>query len=181
MDIRRLTVRDAAPYRALMLDGYRRHSDAFTATVEERGPLSLAWWEARIADEWVVGAWVEEALVGVAGLVVEPRPRSRHKAKLFGMYVDAAYARRGIGARLVAAVLDEAATRPGLRIVQLTVTEGNRSAQALYERAGFVVFGIEPEAIATDDGYLAKVHMWLDLARRTKAASAGRREETSVA
>ena len=104
--IGRLVVDDAAAYRRLMLDGYRMHPDAFTATVDERGGLPLAWWEARIADEFVVGAWDDGALVGVAGLVGESRPKTRHKATLFGMYVGAAHAGRGIGRRLVR---DEAA------------------------------------------------------------------------
>ena len=180
MDIRRLAARDAEPYRALMLDGYAKHPDAFTASVEERGPLPLAWWTNRIEREFVVGAWQASRLVGVAGLVAEARPRTRHKASLYGMYVDAAFSRRGLGERLVRTVLDEAAARGGLRVVQLTLTEGNRAAQALYERCGFAVFGVEPYAIATQTGHLSKVHMWIDLAALARTIGA-RASETSDA
>jgi len=172
MEIRRLVVRDAERYRSLMIEGYDRHPDAFTASVAERGPLPVAWWENRIEQEFVVGAWYDARLVGVAGLVAETRPKTRHKSTLYGMYVDAAFARRGIGERLVVAILDEARRHASLRVVQLTVTEGNRPAQALYERCGFVPFGIEPYAIAVDGGYRSKVHMWIDLATRAQRARA---------
>jgi ribosomal protein S18 acetylase RimI-like enzyme len=180
MEIRRLVGRDAACYRSLMLDGYGRHPDAFTATVAERGPLPMAWWANRIEQEFVVGAWQATRLVGVAGLVAESRPKTRHKATLYGMYVDPAFARQGIGARLVDAVLDEAVRKASLRVVQLTVTEGNRPAQALYERCGFVPFGIEPHAIAMDGRHLSKVHMWIDLATRAEPVR-GRDAATSHA
>ena len=36
----------------------------------------------------------------------------------------------------------------------------NRPAVALYESCGFQTFGVEPMAIATPQGLLAKVHMW---------------------
>jgi ribosomal protein S18 acetylase RimI-like enzyme len=181
LEIRRLVVSDAAPYRALLLDGYASHPDAFTASVAERGGLPLAWWESRIGTECVFGAWHGDRLVGVAGFVGEKRPKTRHKATLYGMYVDAGFGRRGIGERLVIAILDQATDEQALRIMRLTVTDGNRPAQALYERCGFVVFGVEPYAITTDDGYAAKVHMWLDLAARAKARHSTPSREASNA
>jgi ribosomal protein S18 acetylase RimI-like enzyme len=181
MEIRRLALSDAAPYRALMLDGYAAHPEAFVASVAERGPLPLAWWESRIDTECVFGAWTGDRLVGVAGFVGETRPKTRHKATLYGMYVDVGFTRRGIGERLVVTILDQATMQQPLRIMQLTVTDGNRPAQALYERCGFVAFGVEPYAITTDNGYVAKVHMWLDLATRAKAQRSTSSRETSNA
>ena len=48
----------------------------------------------------------------------------------------------------------------GLKVVQLTVTEGNAAAQTLYEHCGFVSFGVEPFAVALGSIFLSKVHMW---------------------
>lgn len=50
-----------------------------------------------------------------------------------------------------------------MRLVQLTVTEGNDAAQKLYEDCGFRRFGVEPLAIAVGPEMFAKVHMWCDL------------------
>ncbi|MDQ0071619.1 RimJ/RimL family protein N-acetyltransferase [Variovorax boronicumulans] len=167
--VRRLTAADAAAYRAVMLDAYATHPSAFTSTVGEREGLPLSWWEKRLGAEAnamsvVYGAFDDNGvLVGAAGLSVEDRERARHKATLFGMSVMASARRAGFGRRLVQAVLDHARSHGGLRLVQLTVTEGNAAAQTLYERCGFQVFGVEPLAMAFDGGLLAKVHMWCDL------------------
>jgi RimJ/RimL family protein N-acetyltransferase len=60
-------------------------------------------------------------------------------------------------------VLAQARERAGVRLVQLTVTDGNTAAQALYERCGFIRFGLEPLAVAVGAQFVSKVHMWCDL------------------
>ena len=162
--IRRLTPADVEVYRSLMLEAYDRHPDAFTSTAAERAPLPLSWWEKRVspepdADERVLGAFSDQGLVGVAGLSFDKGTKVRHKAKLFGMYVQENQRGQNLGRRLVEAVLAEARKRPGVRLVQLTVTQGNLAAEGLYRRCGFETFGIEKMAMALGDGFVGKVHM----------------------
>ncbi|MEM1116016.1 MAG: GNAT family N-acetyltransferase [Bacteroidota bacterium] len=163
--IRRLVPDHAARYRALMLAAYAEAGGAFTSTVAERETLPLAWWESRLSNdpeavERVLGAFVDGDLVGVAGLRRARRLRTRHKATLFGMVVQPAHRGRGIGRALVEAVLGEAASEPGVLVVQLTVTEANAAARRLYEACGFAAFGTEPFAIRLGDGFASKVHLW---------------------
>lgn len=160
----------ATEYRELMLGAYARHPDAFTSSAAERAQLPLTWWEARLresptASEVVLGAVVDGQLAGVAGLDFEAREKARHKAGLFGMYVAPGFRQHGLGRQLVEAALAYARARPGVRVVQLTVTEGNHAAEDLYVRCGFQRFGVEPMAVSLDGAYLAKVHMWCDLGR----------------
>lgn len=148
-----------------MLDAYEQHPDAFTSSVAERAALPMTWWQSRVGDdpqanEVVFGGFEASRLIGVAGLSFETREKARHKATLFGMYVPAAFRQRGVGRALVRAVLEHAASRRGVGIVQLTVTEGNVPARSLYEELGFVAFGIEPFAVAVGGSFVAKVHMW---------------------
>lgn len=109
----------------------------------------------------VVGAFTGEHLVGVAGLRPETRPRTAHKAVLFGMAVRPEARGRGVGRALVEAVVAHARARPGTHVVTLTVTEGNAPAERLYAACGFRAFGTEPLALRTDAGLAAKVHLWL--------------------
>ncbi|WP_431276390.1 N-acetyltransferase family protein [Variovorax ureilyticus] len=169
MTIRRLLPADAEAYRALMLEGYARHPDAFTSTATEREALPLSWWEKRLdaspaAEQVVFGVFVGDVLAGAAGLQFQAREKARHKADLFGMYVVPSARGAGFGRQLVLALLDEAAAREGVRVVQLTVTEGNAAAQTLYAHCGFTPFGVEPFAVALGGVYLSKVHMWCAVA-----------------
>ncbi|MGX1176635.1 N-acetyltransferase family protein [Pseudomonas sp. R151218B TE3479] len=165
MNIRRLRAGDALVYRELMLQAYALHPQAFTSSVGERAKLPINWWESRLGSrlDVLLGAFVEQELVGIVGLALEPREKARHKALLFGMYVADAHRHRGLGYQLVQAALDEARRHTFLRLVQLTVTAGNDPALKLYQRCGFVLYGLEPMAIRVGDEYLDKIHMWLEL------------------
>ena len=164
----RLSADHAGAYRALMLEAYARHPDAFTSSVAEREALALSWWQARLAggeqaNEVVFGAFHKGELAGVVGLSFDTREKARHKATLFGMFVPAQHRKLGLGRLLVDAALDCARGRPGVRQVLLTVTQGNASAQALYARCGFESFGVEPDAVALGSTFVSKVHMWRKL------------------
>lgn len=170
MNIQRLGPTWAPAYRQLMLDAYARHPEAFTSSPEERAALPLDWWERRLqeddqAQELVWGATRGAELLGVVGLGRETREKVRHKATLFGLYVPDRYRRLGIAKGLLDELLTHAQGLPGLWVVQLTVTEGNDAALALYRQAGFNLFGSEPLAIAVGDGLLTKLHLWCDLDR----------------
>lgn len=184
--LRRLAPADASAYRALMLNAYEREPDAFTSTAAERAVLPRAWWESRLSSDaaaWeiVMGAFRGPHLVGAVGLTFELRTKVRHKVTLFGMYVSPVARKTGIGRLLVEASLALAAGRAGIRVVQLTVTQGNVAAIALYEGCGFKEFGVEPMAILAGDRSLSKVHMWYDIPQTGRprcdpsGASGGRR------
>jgi len=165
MSIQRLNQRHAAQYRALMLEAYGLHPEAFTSSVAERATMPLAWWESRLTSDLdlVLGAFEGDNLVGIVGLAFEPQEKARHKATLFGMYVSAASRHIGLGYQLVQAALAEARAREGLKLIQLTVTAGNDAALTLYQRCGFVQFGLEPLAVRVGVEYFDKIHMWREL------------------
>jgi ribosomal protein S18 acetylase RimI-like enzyme len=168
MLIERLSPCHAGGYRALMLEAYAAHPDAFTSSVAERERLPLTWWEARLsadpaAKELVLGAFEGTELVAVVGLSFEQREKVRHKAALFGTYVRPPWRARGLGRQLVQSALTHARQRASVKLVQLTVTETNAPAVALYESCGFLRFGVEPLAVAVGSEYVTKLHLWYRL------------------
>ena len=163
--IRRLAPADASLHRALMLEAYALTPEAFTSSVAEREGLPVQWWAARMSDdpnapELVCGAFFGQELIGAAGLAIERRERTSHKATLFGMYIRPGFRGRGIGRLLVEHVLRHAGSTGRIEIVQLTVSEENHSAINLYASCGFVAFGAEPMAVKLGNSYITKVHMW---------------------
>lgn len=170
MWIERLNAGHALDYRALMLEAYDLHPQAFTSSLRERAAMPLSWWESRLASklESVLGAFEEGALAGIVGLAFEPREKVRHKVTLFGMYVCAKARQRGLGYQLVQTALAQARTHQELRLIQLTVTAGNHAACSLYRRCGFVQYGLEPLAVRVGEEYYDKIHMWRELSSNTE-------------
>ncbi|MCZ8254270.1 MAG: GNAT family N-acetyltransferase [Polaromonas sp.] len=169
MQIRRLEVSDAPVYRELRLRGLRDHPDAFTSSFEEESQRSVAETEKRLSptsDTLMWGAFVEGTLAGVVGMTRETRLKNRHKATLVAMYVAPEFGGQGLGLALVNTVI-QAAKASGIELLILTVTDTNRQATALYTRAGFTSFGIEPDAIRVNGVPFGKQHMYLHLTSAT--------------
>lgn len=160
-----LTADHAPRYRALMLEAYAQAADAFTSTPEERAREPMAWWAQRLASplSQSFGAFLGDALVGTVALEYAARDKTRHSAHVIGMYVQPAARGRQAGAALMQAAVAAARARGGVRVMRLTVTEGNAAAVRLYESVGFRAWGVEPWAIATPSGLQGKVHMALAL------------------
>lgn len=165
MDIRRLGPSDAPAFRALRLRALREHPEAFTSSHEEDEQLAIATTEQRLSAGgstrfW--GAFDGAEMRGMVGLEREQRIKNAHKAQVVAMYVAPEAGRRGIGAALIDRLVGEARA-DGVASLVLTVTDGNHSATALYQRAGFRSFGIEPDAVRVGGRSFAENHMHLGL------------------
>jgi ribosomal protein S18 acetylase RimI-like enzyme len=151
--IRALTLEDLASYRTARQRALAEHPDAFTSSAEEEARAGDAKLAKRLAPgpdtphDVMLGAFDGAALVGTIGLSVDPRIKVRHRGQLFGMYVPAERAGRGIGRALIDALIRRAGAIGELDSLVLRVTSTNDRARRLYERAGFSAYGCEPAAI----------------------------------
>ena len=106
-----------------------------------------------------------EQVVGHCGLWQNERVRLAHSGSL-AMGVAPDWQGKGIGSRLMAAVLDVADNWMGLRRVELTVYVDNGPALALYRKVGFEVEG-ELRDYALRDGRLVNVYSMARLNARS--------------
>jgi GNAT superfamily N-acetyltransferase len=121
-------------------------------------------------DDSVIFGAFDDALLGAVGLYRDPHFKARHRAHLWGMYVAPEHRHGGLGASLLQAALQHAGTRPGLERVCLSVSEVAPQARRLYERAGFRVWGTEPDALRHGGTAAAEHHLSLRL-RSPRASS----------
>jgi ribosomal protein S18 acetylase RimI-like enzyme len=165
VDVRPLTVADAASWRALRLEALRAFPHAFRSDYEEALAQPLAWAERRLSTpgDHFFGAFVGDELVGAIFLRTEEGRKIRHSAELKALVVDPARQARGIGSTLVAHLVDFARSLGYIHQVRLTVSDGNTRAERLYDAFGFRQFGLERDAFLLDGKYCAKQHRQLFL------------------
>jgi ribosomal protein S18 acetylase RimI-like enzyme len=167
--IRRLAPCDAGAYRALRLRALREYPTAFTSSDAEEAARAPGWSEQRLQPDpdkphdFFLGAFQDEVLLGMAGLQGRYRPKERHNATVVSVFVAPEGARHGLGMALMQDLLARARALHGLEQLDLTVTEGNDTAQRLYARCGFSVYGVLPHAIKVNGRDHAKVLMVLRL------------------
>jgi len=150
--VRRLTADDAERYQALRLAALQAEPTSFASTYEREAAHATAFVAARLAPDApasVFGAFDGDALVATAGLLCSDNPKLAHRGELWGVYVAPEARGRGLGHTVCAAALEHGRTR-GLRHVILGVAVENASALALYERLGFVAYGLEPGFLVVD-------------------------------
>jgi ribosomal protein S18 acetylase RimI-like enzyme len=159
--IRVLQQTDLPAFRLVRLRGLRDHPEAFGSSFEEEEHADLA----RLigsAPNVTLGAFVDDALVGIGGLVVSPKIKQRHSAHIFGVYVVPEWRRGNVAAALLRRLI-EAARAAEVRILMITVTVGNQPARDLYRAEGFVPFGIAPWGLCVDGRLLDEEMMALPL------------------
>jgi RimJ/RimL family protein N-acetyltransferase len=140
---------------------------AFASSPEEHRAMSLETTAARLKPvpegSFVVGAFVDGALVGNAGFHREDRVKTRHKGGIWGVYVRAEWRGKGIARRMMAAILDRLRTYFDLDHVVLHVTSEQAAARNLYLSLGFKNYGHERRAFRVENEYLDQDQMvlWL--------------------
>ncbi len=158
--IRRLGPGDAEAFFALRLRCMHDAAAQFRSAPEDVKREGLALWQARLAsdDERIVGVFDGDVLIGIGGIVREPRVKLRHKALLFGMFVIDEAAGHGLGRAIVDALIAEA--RGFVSSLHLTLMADNDRARILYDRCGFSVYGREPGSVLRNGVAEDELLMW---------------------
>ena len=170
--IRKLTPSDATALRTLRLSALLASPTSFAGSFEDEAAQPVADTEQRLTardGRAVLGAFVNDALIGSIGINREPIAKLAHKAGIWGMYVAAEHRGAGIGRQLLNEAIRLAQTFDGVRQLTLCVNAVNASAIALYESLGFVTYGVEPcgmqvSGVFYDEHLMVKV--FVDSAKR---------------
>jgi GNAT superfamily N-acetyltransferase len=141
------------------MEALKNHPTAFAA---DRARDRETDWQTRIANPKgaIFLAYSGGSPVSMAGILRGFSSKTRHSARIWGVYISPAYRRKGVGKLLLETALDWG-KQMGVRIAKLGMTAGNQEALGLYTALGFQVYGNEPQALfvngqAYDELLLAK-------------------------
>jgi ribosomal protein S18 acetylase RimI-like enzyme len=168
--IRKLTPQDAGKYKQIRLRAVEEHPEAFVPVPEEEREKTLDEVTKQFETVWnkdnnfILGAFAGEAIVGTVGFYQLEREKLRHKGIIWGVYVAPEYRRLKIGQMLMEEVLQACRKLPYLEQIQLSVAASNEQAKQLYDKLGFRTYGTEPRALRLSDRYLDEEHRILFLA-----------------
>lgn len=160
IEVRPIRPGEGALLREVRLAALAANPGAFLETYDEVAADSDDLWAARVAastgegDQLVLVALADGRPVGMAGIARDIGQRRRHRATLWGVWLDPACRGRGVGRRLVQEALDWAA-RAGVRAVYLEVVENEDPSWSLYGRLGFVRREVDPFGAHVDGSFVA--------------------------
>ncbi|MFD2083967.1 GNAT family N-acetyltransferase [Brevibacillus brevis] len=166
MEVRFLGPDDAEELVKIRLEGLQTDPDAFGSTYEEAMQVSMEEWRQRLSqgdsgDSGYFGAFVEGHLAGIIGFFRHRGVKARHKASIVSMYVREAYRGTGVAQALMQAELAYLKERGDIDTVQLAVVTTNPAAIRLYEKMGFIPYGLEKRALKNGDQYFDESHMYI--------------------
>ncbi|MDO8359505.1 MAG: N-acetyltransferase [Devosia sp.] len=143
--IRRLTESDAAAFRELRLAGLLEAPTAFGSSYAAEKDHTVENFAETIARNYLAGAFLEGQLIGVAGFYQLTGEKVAHRGNIWGVYVDPSHRGAGVARALMGNAMAHA--RGIVSQVHLSVVTDNEAALGLYERLGYVSYGIEPRAL----------------------------------
>ncbi|TSA85920.1 GNAT family N-acetyltransferase [Deinococcus detaillensis] len=164
--IRLLQAKDAAPYRELRLRALTEDPAAYLTSAEEyaqRSPDEIAARLGATEQALTLGAFLKTKLIGMATLVRLERYKQRHRADVVSVYVAPEARGRGVAAELMRRLIDQARQQKGLEVLGLRVTETQVAARRLYEKLGFELWGVQPDALRKGEAALTELHLQLKL------------------
>ncbi len=155
--IRQLNLEDAEAYREIRLRMLKENSESFGDSYEDNLSYGLSFFEGRIANSPIFGAFDNENLVATAGYFIHQGQKIDHKATIWGVYVSPEQRGNRVSQNLVEQAVKACVGK--VEQVLINVSGENIAALKIYQDIGFEEFGREPKARKIKGQYYDEISM----------------------
>ena len=111
-------------------------------------------------NEMMIACFVNGEVAGNCQISFRTRMKDHHRASV-AIAILQEYWNLGIGTKMFEEMIQIAEKRDGVCQIELDFIEGNTRARRLYEKMGFRITGVKPDAIRLKDGTLVNEYMML--------------------
>ncbi len=166
--IRKLNFEDINSFIGIRLESLRVNPEAFLTTYDEDSCHNLKSiterFEQHSENNFILGKFINNELVGIVGLFREQRIKTSHKAMIWGVFVKEDFRGNGYSRELMYEILEIAKSLDGLELINISVVSENQRAYKLYKSLGFDEWGFEKNAMKHNgiyyDEYFLVKNLW---------------------
>lgn len=127
-------------------------------TYENEQKVFAQWRESE--NDLALVCVVDGEVAGNCHVRINTNLKTRHRASI-GIALMKKYWNLGIGTLFFEEMIAFAKAKPQVTQIELEFIEGNTRARALYEKMGFRIYGVRPNAIKLKDGRLLNEYLMI--------------------
>ena len=127
-------------------------------SMTEEKEIGFLRWVVGSPDDCMILCEVDGRIAGNCHLSFRTKAKVRHRCDV-AIALRKAFWGQGIGTAMFEAMEDVARAREGVTVMELEFIEGNSRARGLYEKMGFRITGMHPDAIRQEDGKLLALYI----------------------
>ena len=142
----------------IRVESVRNEPCAFGQSVEQAVATSENEWRTRLSRKEYLFAKHNNTIVGIACVVTEGAAKVQHVGIIFSVYVKSEYRGKGVGKKLLQAILELAKERKLLK-VRLYAAVTQKTAIALYESLGFYKMADFKQEMLIGEKYIDEIAM----------------------
>ncbi len=157
IQIRKLQPNESNFYRDIRLECLKNYPMYFTSNYRDEKAKAKLFFQDHIEESdvnnFVIGAFHNNALVGISGFNRYDRKKTEHKGRIIQVYVNPNYQGQNIGLSIIKSTIDEAFKINAIEQIEIDVITTNTQAENLYKKIGFTAYGIQKNFMKVDDTY----------------------------
>jgi len=145
MEIKILNKDDWKCWKDIRLESLKNAPTAYISSFEEVEEQPDIFFQTRVEKTKIYGAFINGQLVSTIGFSIDARLKEQHRGHISGMYTRPEFCQKGIGSKLLKAVITDASNI--VLQIHLSCVADNQSAIHLYQKYGFEIYGKDPRTI----------------------------------